>query len=97
MIFLEVDPNVVKPGWTPLIITVVLAAVIVLLMLSMRRQMRKIDVPYRADLSGDGDAVAEDASVEDSPTEDETSRSPETAESSGAQISENGKRVGHSG
>ena len=47
MIFLQVDPNVVKPGWTPLIITILLAAAITLLMLSMRRHMRRISAPYR--------------------------------------------------
>jgi hypothetical protein len=44
MILFDLDPNVVKPGWTPLIITIVIAAVLVLLYLSMRRQFRKIDV-----------------------------------------------------
>lgn len=44
MIWLEIDPNVVKPGWTPLIITVVLALIIVGLFFSMRRQFRRIDV-----------------------------------------------------
>ena len=34
----------VKPGWTPLIITILIAAALVLLYLSMRRQFRKIDV-----------------------------------------------------
>ena len=42
-VLLDLDPNVVKPGWTPLLITVGLAAVIVLLFLSMRRQFRRID------------------------------------------------------
>ena len=45
MIFLELDPDVVKPGWTPLIITVLLAIAVVLLYLSMRRQFRKINIP----------------------------------------------------
>ena len=45
MIFLELDPDVVKPGWTPLIVTVLLAIAMVLLYLSMRRQFRKISVP----------------------------------------------------
>ncbi|MCW2802975.1 MAG: hypothetical protein JWN06_1192 [Propionibacteriaceae bacterium] len=45
MTLLEIDPNVVKPGWTPLIITIVLAAVMVFLFLSMRHQFRKISVP----------------------------------------------------
>jgi hypothetical protein len=57
MMFLEVDPSIVRPGWTPLIITILLAAAIALLMISMRRQMRKIRVPYRDELeprSGSG-------------------------------------------
>jgi len=45
MIVLDLDPNVVQPGWTPLIITVLLAVAIVLLFFSMRRQVRKISVP----------------------------------------------------
>ena len=45
MILLELDPDVVKPGWTPLIVTVLLGIALVLLFLSMRRQFRKISVP----------------------------------------------------
>ena len=45
MSVLELDPNVVQPGWTPLIITVLLAVAIVLLFFSMRRQVRKINIP----------------------------------------------------
>jgi hypothetical protein len=45
MIFLELDPNVVKPGWTALVVTLLLAAALVLLYLSMRRQFRKISIP----------------------------------------------------
>jgi hypothetical protein len=45
MILLDIDPNVVKPGWTPLIILIILAGAIVLLYLSMRRQVRRINVP----------------------------------------------------
>jgi len=45
MILLDIDPNLVKPGWTPLIITLLLAVAMVLLFLSMRRQFRKINVP----------------------------------------------------
>lgn len=44
MMLLDIDPNVVKPGWTPLIITIALAVVIVLLYLSMRRQFHRINV-----------------------------------------------------
>jgi hypothetical protein len=45
MIFLELDPNVVRPGWTALVVTLLLAAALVLLYLSMRRQFRKISIP----------------------------------------------------
>jgi len=43
MMLLELDPNIVKPGWTPLLITVGLALVMVLLFRSMRRQFRRVD------------------------------------------------------
>jgi hypothetical protein len=42
MILLEVDPNVVKPGWMPLLITLLLLGAMVFLYLSMRKQFRKI-------------------------------------------------------
>jgi hypothetical protein len=53
MILFDLDPNVVKPGWTPLIITIVIAAALVLLYLSMRRQFRKIDVTRYAEDKSD--------------------------------------------
>ena len=71
MIFLEVDPNIVKPGWTPLIITILLAAAIALLMMSMRRQMRKVRVPYREQIDDAPSERAEDrAQVDPQPGED---------------------------
>jgi hypothetical protein len=42
MILLDVDPNVVKPGWTPLLIVILLGIAMVFLYLSMRKQFRKI-------------------------------------------------------
>jgi hypothetical protein len=45
MILLEVDPDLVKPGWTPLIITLLLGVAVALLFISMRRQFRKISIP----------------------------------------------------
>ena len=45
MIFLELDPNVVKPGWTALIVILLLGIAMVFLFLSMRRQLRKISIP----------------------------------------------------
>jgi hypothetical protein len=46
MMLLDLDPNVVKPGWTPLLITVGLAVVMLLLYRSMRRQFRRVDVNF---------------------------------------------------
>lgn len=43
MSLLELDPNIVKPGWTPLLILVGLAVVMALLFRSMRRQFRRVD------------------------------------------------------
>lgn len=45
MMLLDIDPNLVKPGWLPLVILIVLALVMVPLYLSMRRQFQKINVP----------------------------------------------------
>ena len=42
-VLLELDPNIVKPGWTPLLITIGIALVMVLLYRSMRRQFRRVD------------------------------------------------------
>ena len=62
MIALELDPNLVKPGWTALIIVIVLAAIMVFLFISMMRQMRKIKVsrPGDDDQPADGEAKADD-------------------------------------
>jgi hypothetical protein len=46
MFWLELDPNIVKPGWTPFLITLGLAAVMYLLFHSMRRQFRRVDAHY---------------------------------------------------
>jgi hypothetical protein len=57
MTLLDIDPNVVKPGWTPLIILILLAIAMVFLFVSMRRQFRKINVPDGAP-SERGDSAA---------------------------------------
>jgi hypothetical protein len=69
MILLEVDPDLVKPGWTPLIITVLLGVAVVLLFFSMRRQFRKISIPREdepdesaAPAADDPPAATQDAS-----------------------------------
>ena len=46
MLLLELDPNVVKPGWIPLLITIGLALVMVLLFRSMRRHFRRVSEFY---------------------------------------------------
>ena len=50
MMLLEVDPNLVRPGWTPLLVIVVLGVVLFFLGRSMLKQFGRIDVP--ADHSG---------------------------------------------
>ena len=58
MFLLDLDPNVVKPGWTALVITILLALALVLLYFSMRRQFRKINIP--------GDETGDETGVEPS-------------------------------
>ncbi len=58
----NIDPNIVKPGWTPLLITVLLLVALVFLFLSMQRQMRKIRTPD--DIEAERAAEAEDSSPE---------------------------------
>jgi len=45
MIMLAVDSNLVRPGWTPLVVLVLLGIVLFLLGRSMIKQFGKIDVP----------------------------------------------------
>ena len=63
MMLLEVDPNLVRPGWTPLLVIVLLGIVLFFLGRSMLKQFGRIDVP--ADHPGDpatgGDAASSDA------------------------------------
>ena len=59
MTLLDVDPNLVRPGWTPLLIVALLGVLMVFLFLSMRRQFRKINVPPGPN-SGRGDTGDED-------------------------------------
>ena len=46
---LDLDPNIVKPGWIPLLITIALAGVMVLLFFSLRKQFRRIDNHFQPD------------------------------------------------
>lgn len=56
---LDLDPNIVKPGWIPGVITLALAAVMVLLFFSLRKQFRRIDAHFPAQPgAGDPEATA---------------------------------------
>jgi hypothetical protein len=59
MILLEVDPNVVKPGWMPLLITLLLLGAMVFLYLSMRKQFRKIRTPEDEESDNTEDPASE--------------------------------------
>lgn len=59
VVLLDIDPNVVKPGWTPLLITVAIAGAMVLLFLSMRRQFRKINAAGALPTAAEVDAALE--------------------------------------
>jgi hypothetical protein len=64
-IWLEIDPNVVKPGWMPMVILLLLGAAMVFLYRSMRRQFGKINLPSDrspgAGPSRDADVAGPDA------------------------------------
>jgi hypothetical protein len=60
LVTLDLDPSVIKPGWTPLIIIILLAVAMVFLYFSMRRQFRKIRVAQ------DGAADAEESAANSS-------------------------------
>src|SRR5689334_10320362 len=54
MMLLEVDPNLVRPGWTPLVVIVLLGVVLFFLGRSMIKQFGKIDVPAADEVAGGG-------------------------------------------
>ncbi len=66
LILFELDPNVVRPGWTPLIILVGLGVVMYLLFRSMRRQFRRVHENFPTD-----DGPAGDVAVTDGPAADD--------------------------
>lgn len=44
VVALDVDPSLVRPGWTAFVVILLLAIAMVFLFFSMRRQFRKINV-----------------------------------------------------
>lgn len=65
MVLLEVDPNLVQPGWTALLVIVLLGIVLALLGRSMKRQIGRIRVP------ADGDRAEGDGPPADGDTDDD--------------------------
>jgi hypothetical protein len=45
MTLLEVHANLVRPGWAPLLVVLLIGVAMVFLFFSMRRQVRKINIP----------------------------------------------------
>jgi hypothetical protein len=78
VIILDVDPNIVRPGLTPLFITLLLAAAMVFLYLSMRKQFRKIRIPDDAstEASADDSDDASESNDSAAPTEESASERP---------------------
>ncbi len=64
---LAYDADDVKPGWIALVLVIVLAIATFLLWLSMNKQLRKIDLPGRAE--SDESGTAKDAPAADAPAE----------------------------
>ena len=64
LVLLDLDPNVVKPGWTPLLITLALAAAMVVLFFSLRKQFRRIDVSQSQPGDADPEAATKDTTPE---------------------------------
>ncbi|MGD7706470.1 hypothetical protein [Microlunatus sp. Y2014] len=62
MIWLEVDPEIAKPGWINVAIVVILFAAVFFLWRSMRKLLRTMDpdLPHEADLVDDGADLVDD-------------------------------------
>ena len=57
MMLLEVDPNLVRPGWTPLVVILLLGVVLFFLGRSMIKQFGRIDVPSAAEAAANDGAT----------------------------------------
>ena len=62
MILLDVDPNLIKPGWTAFLVVILLGIAMVFLYLSMRKQFRKIRT-----LEDEESDAAEDSAAQQPP------------------------------
>lgn len=54
------DPNDVKPGWIGFVVVVLLAVALVVLLLSFRKQLRKVDANPQFDDRAEGGAEKDD-------------------------------------
>ncbi|HYI59729.1 MAG TPA: hypothetical protein VEX66_16290 [Microlunatus sp.] len=70
MMLYEVDPNLVRPGWTPLVVLLLLGVALFFLGRSMLKQFRKIDVP--ADHDPAAGAAADPGTGTHRPTDERT-------------------------
>lgn len=53
----NIDPDVVRPGWGALLLVIGMGVVLALLLWSMVRHMRRINVPYADEVDGAGQGV----------------------------------------
>ena len=93
-VLLDIDPNLVKPGWTALIVVILLALAMTGLFFSMRKQFRKLDANRAAaEHVGVESEEATLAEAEDTPSETQTASAPASdvdAESDGRPASRPG-------
>ena len=59
MVLLGVDPNLVRPGWTPLVVLILMGIVLFFLGRSMIKQFGKIDVPADHEPQGPADPAGD--------------------------------------
>lgn len=67
MMWLDVDPSTVHAGMWPLVITLLLVGVVILLYLSMRKQVRRIDpsLPHERGRGTDEETLPDDEPLPD--------------------------------
>lgn len=55
LVLLDVDPSIVRPGWTAGLVTLFLLVALALLFISVRKQVGKIspDLPRKADIEAE--------------------------------------------
>lgn len=84
-LLLELDPNVVKPGWTPLLLLVGMALVVALLFRSMKRQFRRVhaNFPERGAAAG-GPAADDTGGLRPDPDADGAAATPGADPTAGA-------------